>query len=229
MKKFVALFLAMMMVFSVAAMAETIPSPDAGVIPSPDAPVIPSPDAPVIPSPDAPVIPSPDAPVIPSPDAPVIPSPDAPVIPSPVAPVIPSPIADAFTSASVVNYYEAYALVGDDLMNAVNSQSGFYIIATTNPDGSANAAYFIFAIQKLNDKYYLQLGLAENQTKANLLANGAGMAVYAATPTADQTYAVSGARFNFVAIEDAAVLAELTKDAPAGAMFFEITEVLPLG
>lgn len=204
MKKFAALFLAMMMAFSMVAMAETVPSPDAGVIPSPDAPVIPSPDAPIIPSPDAPVIPSPEAPVA-------------------------SPDADAFTSASVANYYGANALTGDDLMNAVNSQSGFYIISTTNPDGSANAAFFIFAIQKLNDKYYLQLGLAENQTKVNLEANGTGVAMYAANPTGDQTYAVAGARMTFVAIEDEAVLAELTKDARQGAMFFEITEILPLG
>lgn len=196
MKKFAALILAMMMVFSMVAMAETVPSPDAGVIPSPDAPIIPSPDAPIIPSPEAPVA---------------------------------SPDADAFTSASVANYYGQYALTGDDLMNAVNSQSGFYLIATTNADGSANVAYFIFAIQKLNDKYYIQLGLAENQTKVNLEANGAGVAVYAATPTADQTFAVSGARIAFVAIEDEAVLAELTKDARQGAMFFEITEILPLG
>lgn len=201
MKKFAALFLALMMAFSMVAMAETIPSPE------------------------APIIPSPDAPIVPSPDAPIVPSPDAPIIPSPIA----SPDADAFTSASVANYYAANALTGDDLMNAVNSQSGFYIIATTNPDGSANAAFFIFAIQKLNDKYYLQLGLAENQTKTNLEANGTGVAVYAANPTAEQTYAVAGARMTFVTIEDEAVLAELTKDARQGAMFFEITEILPLG
>ena len=139
-----------------------------------------------------------------------------------------SPAADVFTSASVSNYYAQYALTGDDLMNAVNGQAGFYLICTTNPDGSPNAGVFIFAIKKLNDKYYIQLGLAENQTKANLEATGEGLAVYAVM-TADKPYAVSGARAYFAAIEDQAIVDELMKDARQGAMFFEITEVLPLG
>ena len=40
---------------------------------------------------------------------------------------------------------------------------------------------------------------------------------------------MSGARFYFQAITDQAVMDELLKDARQGAMFFEITEVLPLG
>ena len=137
---------------------------------------------------------------------------------------------DVFTSASVANFYGQFALTGDDLMNAVNSQSGCYIVNTTNPDGSPNAGYFIFAIKKLNDKYYVQLGLAANQSKLNLEANGEGLCVYAALPAADaKQYCVSGARFYFQAITDQAVMDELLKDARQGAMFYEITEVLPLG
>ena len=137
---------------------------------------------------------------------------------------------DTFTSASVANFYGQYGLVGDDLMNAVNSQSGCYLVCTTNPDGSANAGYFIFAIKALDGKYYLQLGLAENQSKANLAANGEGLAVYAANPAPDaKPYAVSGARIRFAAIEDQAVIDALMANARQGAMFFEIVEVLPLG
>ena len=136
--------------------------------------------------------------------------------------------ADVFTSASVANYYGQYGLEGDALMEAVNSQSGFYLICTTNPDGSPNAGVFIFAIKKLNDKYYIQLGLAPNQSKTNLEQNGEGLAVYGAIPT-DKPYAVGGARFYFETIEDQAIVDELMKDARQGAMFFEITEVLPLG
>ncbi len=137
---------------------------------------------------------------------------------------------DAFTSASVANYYGAYGLTGDDLMNAVNSQSGCYIVCTTNPDGSPNAGYFIFAIKKLNDKYYLQLGLAPNQSSANLNANGEGLAVYAANPVEGaKAYAVSGARIRFAAIEDQAIIDALMADARQGAMFFEIVDVQPLG
>ena len=137
---------------------------------------------------------------------------------------------DAFTSASVANFYGDFALTGDDLMNAVNSQSGCYIVNTTNPDGSPNAGYFIFAIKKLNDKYYLQLGLAPNQSSANLNANGEGLAVYAANPVEGaKAYAVSGARIRFAAIEDQAVIDALMADARQGAMFFEIVDVQPLG
>ena len=139
--------------------------------------------------------------------------------------------ADTFATASVADYYAANALTGDALMNAVNGQSGCYLISTTNPDGTPNTAYFIFAIKKLDDKYYLQLGLAENQSKANLLANGNGLAVYAANPEADaKPYAVAGARIRFVAIEDQAIVDTLNADAARpGALFFEIVEVKPLG
>ena len=137
---------------------------------------------------------------------------------------------DAFTSASVADYYGANALAGDDLMNAVNSQSGCYLVSTTNPDGTPNTAYFIFGIKKVGEAYYLQLGLAENQSKANLQANGNGLAVYAANPVEGaKPYAVSGARIWFEAIEDQAVIDALTAEARPGAMFFEITEVKPLG
>ena len=139
-----------------------------------------------------------------------------------------APAADVFTSASVANYYGQFGLTDDALMEAVNSQSGFYLICTTNPDGSANAGVFIFAIKKLNDKYYIQLGLAPNQSKTNLEQNGEGLAVYGAAPT-DKPYAVGGARFYFKAIEDQAIVDELMKDARQGAMFYEITKVLPLG
>ena len=146
-----------------------------------------------------------------------------------MAEAVQSPVADAFTSASTQNYYAQYALTGDALMDAVNGQTGTYIIVTVNPDGSPNAAYFIFAIKKLNDKYYLQLGLADNQSKANLEATGMGLAVYAANPVEGMTYTVAGARFYFEAIEDQAVIDALMADARQGAMFFEITEILPLG
>lgn len=148
----------------------------------------------------------------------------------PMAALAETPAADAFTSASVANYYGQYALSGDDLMNAVNSQTGFYLLCTANPDGSANAGVFIFAIRKLEDKYYIQMGLADNQTKANLEANGKGLAVYAALPAEGaKPYAVAGARFCFEAITDQAVVDALMAEARPGAMFFEITEVLPLG
>lgn len=93
---------------------------------------------------------------------------------------------DAFTSASVASYYADSALTGDDLMNAINSFSGTYLVCTTNPDGTANAGVFIFACVKNEDKYYIQMGLAENQTKQNLLRTGEALAVYAANPSTEE-------------------------------------------
>ena len=140
--------------------------------------------------------------------------------------------ADAVTSASVADFYGDYGLSGDALMDAINSFSGFYLISTTNPDGTPNSAYFIYAMVKHEDRYYLQLGLAENQSKANLQANGEGLAVYAAAPSTEEgakPYAVSGARMRFKAVEDQAVLDALAELGRAGSMFFEVVEVKPLG
>ena len=139
---------------------------------------------------------------------------------------------DAVSSASVADFYGQYGLTGDDLMNALNSFSGTYLISTTNPDGTPNTAFFIYSMVKHEGEYYLQLGLAENQSKANLLANGCGLAVYAANPSGEEgakPYAVAGARIWFKTIEDEAVLAALTANAREGAMFYEIVEVRPLG
>ena len=139
---------------------------------------------------------------------------------------------DTVASASVADFYAQYALTGDDLMNALNSFSGTYLISTTNPDGTPNTAFFIYSMVKLDGEYYLQLGLAENQSKANLLANGCGLAVYAANPSGEEgamPYAVSGARIWFQNVSDEAVLAKLMEGAHEGAMFYEITAVRPLG
>lgn len=145
---------------------------------------------------------------------------------------IPAMAEDTVASASVADFYAQYALNGDDLMNALNSFSGTYLISTTNPDGTPNTAFFIYSMVKLDGEYYLQLGLAENQSKANLLANGCGLAVYAANPSGEEgamPYAVSGARIWFQNVSDEAVLAKLMEGAREGTMFYEITAVRPLG
>ncbi len=136
---------------------------------------------------------------------------------------------DAVTSASVADYYASGALTGDDLMNAINSFTGTYLVSTVNPDGTPNVAYFVFSMVKHEDKYYLQLGLAENQSKANLTTNPVGVAVYAANPAEGAPLTTSGARIWFDAIEDQAVIDALSANARAGAMFFEITLIRPLG
>ena len=139
---------------------------------------------------------------------------------------------DTYTSASVADYYGAAALTGDALMDAINSTSGFYLVCTTNPDGSANAGYFIYGCAELDGKYYLKMGLAENQSRQNLLTNGEGLAVYAATPAGgeeDELYAVSGARMRFTVVTDAEVLAALEIEEGGSTILCEITETKSLG
>ena len=43
---------------------------------------------------------------------------------------------DAVTSASIADFYSDGILTGDDLMNAFNSYTGYYAIASVNPDGN---------------------------------------------------------------------------------------------
>lgn len=139
---------------------------------------------------------------------------------------------DVVSSASVSDSFAQFALTGDDLMNAINTFSGTYVVTTVNPDGTPNAAYFIFSMVKHGEEYYLQLGLAENQSKANLNAGSKGVAVYAANPTGAKgapAYSTSGARIWFEALEDEAIAAELAAGARPGAAFYKITAVRPLG
>ena len=145
---------------------------------------------------------------------------------------VPAMAEDAVSSASVADFYADTAITGDDLMNAINSFSGTYLVSTANPDGTPNTAFFIFSMVKHEDKYYLQLGLAENQSKANLDAKGEGMAVYAANPDVAggaKPYPVAGARIWFKALEDPSLAETLNASGRPGAMFFEITEIRPLG
>ena len=137
---------------------------------------------------------------------------------------------DAVSSASVADFYGQTALTGDDLMNAINSFSGFYLVTTTNPDNSPNAAFFVFGMVKHEDHYYVQLSLAENQSRSNLLANGEGVAVYAATPSSEEgakPFATSGARIRFKAITDEAVAAALAENAPGTPFFPAVTPLCP--
>ena len=125
---------------------------------------------------------------------------------------------DAFTSASVASYYADSALTGDDLMNAINSFSGTYLVCTTNPDGTANAGVFIFACVKNEDKYYIQMGLAENQTKQN-----------PSTEEGAKPYITAGARMVLQQVTDEELLKVLNVKGSETALFFEITEIKPLG
>lgn len=146
--------------------------------------------------------------------------------------LVPALAEDAVSSASVSDFYADAALTGDDLMDALNSFSGFYIISTVNPDGTPLSAFFIYGCVKLEDTYYLQLGLAENQSRQNLIANGKGMAVYAAAPSSEEgakPFAVSGARMTFEIVTDEELLGALNPQGGGSTLFGKIVSVRPLG
>ena len=145
---------------------------------------------------------------------------------------VPAMAEDAVSSASVADFYADAALTGDELMNAINAFSGTYLVATTNPDGTPNMAFFVFSMVKHEDQYYLQLGLAENQSKENLAATGEGVAIFGANPdvaAGDKPYPVAGARIRFKALSDPSLAETLNTSGRPGAMFFEITEIRPVG
>ena len=138
---------------------------------------------------------------------------------------------DAVTSASVADFYADGMLSGDDLMNAINAYSGFYAVASVNPDGTPNLGFYIYGCVKVEDAYYLQLGLSPNQTTANVDAGSELVAMYAALPAEGATYPTSGARMTLSKVTDEALLEELLKTAPEGftPMYYEITAVRSLG
>ena len=138
---------------------------------------------------------------------------------------------EAVSSASVTDYYGDYGLAGDELMEAINSPSGSYVISTVNEDGTPQAGFFVYSMLKEEDTYYLMLGLAENQTRENLERDHVAMAVYAANPEADAEaqYAVSGARMYLELVTDEKLVAKLNTAGYDTSMFCEVKWVKPLG
>lgn len=139
---------------------------------------------------------------------------------------------DAITSASVADFYGAAGMSGDELMNSINAYNGFFAIASVNADGTPNIGFYIYSCVKLDDEYYLQLGLAPNQTTANIENGSALMAMYAPVPAGEgaMPYATAGARMNLEKVTDEAIIAALKEIAPQQTeMFYKIVAVRPLG
>ena len=138
---------------------------------------------------------------------------------------------EAVSSASKSDYYGDYGIEGDELMEAVNSFSGSYVISTVNEDGTPLAAYFVYSMAKDGDEYYLVLGLAENQTRENLARTGEAMALYAANPEPDAQaqFAVSGARMRLELVTDEELVEKLNTSDDDTVMLCRVAEVRSLG
>ncbi len=138
---------------------------------------------------------------------------------------------DAVSGASVMDYYGDFGIYGDDLMDAVNGPSGSYVVSTVNEDGTPQVGFFVYSMLKDGDTYYLQLGLAENQTRANLERTGLAMALYAANPEEDANaqYAVAGARMGLELVTDEELIGKLNTSGYDTAMFCEVKWIRSLG
>ena len=90
--------------------------------------------------------------------------------------------------------------------------------------------FFVYSCVKDEEgNYYLGLGLAENQSRANILANGQVYAVYAQLPEEGAGYPTTGARMTLEFVSDEAKAAALNTSGYATMLFAKIVAVRPLG
>ena len=135
---------------------------------------------------------------------------------------------DTVTTASVVDYFGTL-LTPADLVADISAYNGFFAVATVNPDGTPNIGFFIFSAAEHEGKLYLQFGLAENQTRANMESGSAVTVMYAPVPT-EGTYATVGARMTCERVTDEALLEQLMGIMPQQSnLIYEVTQIRPIG
>ena len=136
--------------------------------------------------------------------------------------------ADAVTSASVIDYFGTM-MTPADLAASINAYNGFFAVATVNPDNTPNIGFFIFSAVEYEGKLYLQFGLAENQTRANMENGSAVTVMYAPIPT-EGAYATVGARLTCERVSDEALAAALMEIMPQKSdLIYEVTLIRPIG
>lgn len=138
--------------------------------------------------------------------------------------------ADAISSASKQNYYTGSSLTGDALFEALNKRELAISVATVNPDNTPNAAVVVPSVV---DSETLMFGLADNQTKLNLLERKlAVITAYKYTPTAESKADRNiGARIVVEYIDNEDEIAALMEKSGAseGTFFVRIIKILPIG
>ena len=138
---------------------------------------------------------------------------------------------EAVSGASVMDFYGDFAIAGDELMDAINSFSGSYVVSTVNEDGTPQVGFYVYSMIKDGEDYYVQLGLAENQTRVNLERTGEAMALYAANPDAEaeSQFAVAGARMYLELVTDEELIAKLNTTGYETTMFCKVVGTRSLG
>ena len=138
-------------------------------------------------------------------------------------------VLDGISSASVMDYFGTI-MTPDELAASINSANGFYAVASVNEDNTPNIGFYIFSAAVKDEKLYLQLGLAENQTRKNIENGSTIVVMYAPLPAEGQTYPIAGARLICEKVADEALLAELMETMPQKSdLIFEVTLIRPLG
>ncbi|MCI5774450.1 MAG: hypothetical protein MR210_07815 [Erysipelotrichaceae bacterium] len=146
----------------------------------------------------------------------------------------PTASVDTFTSASTNDFYAEAGLTGDDLWTAFDSFQLAPAVATVNPDGSPNVSFVVPGAHTVVDETdYFVFGLAENQTKLNLEANGEGV-IMLTGGFGDENGALAGvgARVYFTVVTDAD---EITKVKAANekisdeSIICKVTDIKSLG
>ena len=135
---------------------------------------------------------------------------------------------DAVSSASVVDYFGTM-MTPAELAASIGAYNGFFAVATVNPDNTPNIGFFVFSAAEYEGKLYLQFGLAENQTRANMENGSAVTVMYAPVPT-EGSYATVGARLTCVRVTDEALVETLMGIMPQQSdLIYEVTLIRPLG
>lgn len=130
---------------------------------------------------------------------------------------------DAYTSASTKNHYLSSSLSGNLLLDTIRKKEAAFVLSTTNPDGSPNAAVFIPGV--VSDSV-LRFGLVKNQTRLNIERTGvAVLTVYRFMPEQPQGRQHNGARLRLRLINEP----EQNKNKGFKVIRMEIREILPVG
>lgn len=141
-----------------------------------------------------------------------------------------SPSVDTISAASGKLYYEAGSYNAEQLKAALSAYpyAGSVTIATVNEDGTPNLAVAVPGLSP--DGQYLMFGLAENRTKANMLArNFAVVAIYEYRPTAESKPDRNRGCRIILEYPGAEANAALNAGKERPSLYMKIVKILPLG
>ncbi len=129
---------------------------------------------------------------------------------------------DVFTGASTKNHFTENSLTGEALKQVINDHQAAFVLSTTNPDNSPNAAVFIPAMASDST---IKFGLAKNQSRRNIeRTKQAVLTVYRYLPQENRQNRHQGARLILELDEQKSETKKSHK-----MIIMKIKQVLPLG